>query len=119
VSEGGDHLFSVSGIAVISKDEIVERQSQSGVWFNFVVIAKDPYREIRHYYKISMHVPIEYIDLARDAIQVGKFIQIRHGELAGRRLDSGTIFMTVSTKWKWIESIKALPGPDRKQYQDV
>ena len=109
-------MFTVSGIGVIPKDDqVVERQNNYGSYFNFTLVSKDPYKKQRHYLKVSVQVPSENTEEAREALQPGKGIQVRIGELVGRKLDSGFIAMDVTTKWRWIEPIKALPIPGKKK----
>ncbi len=110
-------MFTTSGIGIIPKDcKVEERQAPSGAFFSFQLITKDPYKEGRHYVNVSLFVPTEYIERARDSIKPGVVVQVRIGEINGRRSEkSNYVFMTVNTRWKWIEVLKVLPGNERKK----
>jgi len=113
-------MLTVSGIGVISKeDKIIESQIGTCIYISFVLVTKDPYKNKRHHNKINLQVPIEFLEKARESIKVGKGLQIRLGEIAGYKGASGYISTTINTKWKWVESIKAIPNQERKEYQDV
>jgi hypothetical protein len=66
-----------------------------------------------------LHVPTEHVSEARDIIKPMAVIQVRIGELSGDRAATGGIYMKVRTKWKWIEVLKVMPGPGRKEYTDT
>ena len=113
-------MFTISGIGIVSKeDKIIESQIGTSIYISFVVVTKDPYKNKRHHNKISLQVPMEFLEKARESIKPGKGIQIRLGELTGYKGSSGYISASINTKWKWIEPIKALPNQDRKEYQDI
>lgn len=113
-------MFTTSGIGVIDKTEkIIESQFGNFIYISFVVITKDPYKSKRHFNKVNLQVPMEYIEQARESIKPGKGIQVRIGELTGNKSSSGYIHMSINTKWKWVEPIKALPTQERKEYQDI
>ena len=113
-------MFTTSGIGVIPKDEIIEEKVFNNVYyFRFNLISKNPYKDQRNYVKVNISIPFDYIEQAREALQPGKALHIRIGELSGNKSDKGYVFMEVKTKWKWIEPIKALPTKERKEYKDV
>jgi len=89
------------------------------VFLNFDLWVKDPYKPRRHLVRVSLLVPTEEIEAAREAITPGTSVQIRIGELYGMRTKSGGVFMTIHSKWKWVEVLKAMPTGQRKEYQDI
>jgi len=80
---------------------------------------KDPYKPGRRLVRVALLVPTDLIHKAREDIVPGTIVQVRMGELHGIRTQNGGVFMTVNTKWKWIEVLKAMPTGERKEYEDV
>ena len=113
-------MFTATGNGVIPQGEkVVERAGPYGVFLNFALWVKDPYKQGRKLVNVALLVPTDYLQEARTKVVPGAIIQVRIGELAGIRTKSGGVYMTVNTKWKWIEILKAMPTGERKEYQDI
>lgn len=111
-------MLSATGTALIEpKSEVKEFQLQqnNSILLQLKLVAKDPYKSARHYYNCAVIVPFKFIEQARKKLVPGQFIQIRLGELKGRKTENGAIFNDVITKWQWIEVLNAVPNSERKE----
>lgn len=110
-------MFTVTGAGIIAPEsEIKEYATQfDSVVISFKMVAKDPYKVLRHFYTCSVLVPLKYLETARDKLKPGQFVQVRLGELKGRQTDGGAVFNNIQTKWQWIEFFNGVPEPERKE----
>jgi hypothetical protein len=100
------------GFAVVPKTNanIVEKQYGNSIYINLNVIDKHHYNpEKREWLKLSIQVPTDEIEQARQAIQPGRAFLIRFAELGGNKLESGYVAMSLQTKWRYVEPVKAMP----------
>ena len=77
-------------------------------FFNFIGEGKDPkVKGGRRYYNISLYVPKEKVEVAREDIAKGKSIYIRHGDLDGKRNEMypNRPMIQVKTAWSNIEPL--------------
>jgi hypothetical protein len=116
-------MLAVSGLGIIDPDpqnpiNIVMTGYGTAI-FSFRLICKDPYKSIRHYYICSVVVPGEFVQKAKQKLVAGKTIQVRLGELKGTKFQSGKVFASIQTKWKWIECLNLTPTADRDTYTDI
>jgi len=116
-------MLTVSGIGVITNDlEITEKAYNDTYYITMCIVCKDPYKEdARSFIKLTVRVPQEFIGEARKELVIGQVIQIRIGELIGFKNNFSGISMSVNTRYKWIEILKAAPTKSREhsQYSDV
>ena len=99
--------LGVQGIVRVY-DTPEERALEDGVFFNFVGEGKDPkVKGGRKHYCVSIYVPKEKIETAREDLAKGKSIYIRHGDLDGKKneLYPTRPLMQVKTSWFNIEPL--------------
>jgi len=99
--------LGVQGIVRIY-DEPTENKLDDGVFFNCVGEGKDPkIKGGRKYYSVSVFVPNEKVEVAREDLRKGSSIYIRHGDLDGKRneLYPTRPYMQVRTSWFNIEPL--------------
>ena len=109
-------MLSVTGIGIIPKGKkIKEFQTGKVIFMSFVLATKDPYKNRKQWIKVSVMVPIDKIEKAREIIKEGNVIQIRHADLYGIINDNDTVHMTVNTSWPFIEHLRRIPTPERKE----
>lgn len=113
-------MLSVYGNIIIDPKYPIDEKplaSGKGTYFNFRAVSKDPYRPIRHYYRISCFVRAKELDEARKALRPKAFLELK-GELEGHLMESGGIAIQVKTKWEQLEPLAGLPNGDHKQQDD-
>lgn len=114
-------MMSGQGVGVIPKSETIEERQFGGtIYFSFALLCKDPYKEkgSTQWVRMSVSVPKEFVEDARKTLTPGRVLYVRIGELRGTRNEKGTVFMTLNSRWKWIEPLNAIEGPERKNYKD-
>lgn len=114
-------MMGGQGVGLIAKNETI-REAQFGgtIYFSFALMCKDPYKPkgSTTWVNLSISVPKEFVEDARKTITPGRVLYVRQGELRGKRNDKGSVFMTLNTRWKWVEPLNAIEGPERKNYKD-
>jgi len=99
--------LGVQGIVRVY-DTPEEHTLEDGAFFNFVGEGKDPrVKGARKYYCVSIYVPKEKIERAREDLAKGKSIYIRHGDLDGRKneLYPTRPLMQVKSMWSHIDPL--------------
>lgn len=111
-------MFAVTGAGIIDPDVEIKEfplDNAASVLISLRLIGKDPYKPIRHYYNCTVIVPLKSIEVARQALQPNKYLQVRLGELKGKKTEKGFIFNDIQTKWQWIEILTVVPNKERKK----
>jgi hypothetical protein len=107
--------LSVTGnIFIQPSAQIQEKKYKQAVYFSFVAVSKHPYKEIRTPHKISIYVPDDKLERARQVIRPGEMIYIRHGDLDATLTDQGAVMAEVKTDWKSIEHMTKVPGKEKQ-----
>jgi hypothetical protein len=107
-------MLSTSGVVYLRQDP-VERKTGKGIYFNTVALAKDPRGGKAKVYRLSIWVPDQKLESAREGLSRGNYVQLRHGELDGTENEAGHVFSQVTTKWDWVEILGVAPQGGRKQ----
>ena len=106
-------MLTVTGVVYISQAPDI-RIAGAGAYFNLITIGKNPYKNSREYYKVSVFVSKEDIDKAREKLTEGTNIWIRLGELKGNKIEEKIYIQDVKTNWKWIEILARTLIPERQ-----
>ena len=107
--------LSVTGNVFIKPGtQITENKYKQATYFNFIAISKHPFREQRTPHKISVYVPDDKLDRARQVLKAGEMIYIRHADLDGNQTDQGAVMTEVKTAWKDIEHMIKVPGKEKQ-----
>jgi hypothetical protein len=76
-----------------------ENKYKTGIFANIEISIPDPYKEGIHWYKISIMVPEKDIEDARRKLKPGRFINLRHIEITGKKREDENILMGLRTRW--------------------
>ena len=106
--------LSVHGNIYITKQEIQEKKWKKGVFFEFRAVSKHPSKDTRTPHKVTIFVPNEKLERARQVIKPGQMLGIRHAELDGYEHESGTIYSQVRANWNHLEVLRVVPSKERQ-----
>jgi hypothetical protein len=104
--------WTATGFGVIPKEkaEITEKQYGNSFYITVNVVDKHYYNpKKREWIKVSIQVPMDDIEEARATLKPGSAFFFRFAEVGGNLLDSGYVATNISTKWRFVEPVKAMP----------
>jgi len=104
-------LTVVGNIFIPGSSPVEEKKWKSAVYFTFTAVSKHPTQEGKHcYHKVSIYVPDEHVERARQIIKPGEMLFLRHADLDGRQSEQGAVFSEVKTTWNNIEHMVKVPA---------
>lgn len=79
-------MIDVSGILIVTNDEVRIVEREKGAFFNFWFASEDQKPpHVKHYYNTSLWIPTDEIKRWKTLIVKGKVFRLKHGEWHAER----------------------------------
>jgi hypothetical protein len=105
-------VLSVTGNVFITHPP-QETPYREHYFFQFIAVSKHPTKDKRTPHRINVWVPADALEKAREILQPGEMIFVRHGNLDSKAMETGAVVSTVRTTWSDIEHMLRVPGRER------
>ena len=107
--------LTAHGNIYITAQEVREKKWTHGSFFEFEAVSKHPTKDKKIPHKISVFVPDEKLERAREVFKSGQMLGLRHAELDTYKYEeTGAIYATIRASWKDLEILKVAPTKEKQ-----